>query len=82
MNPRRIPLSKSAADKNIILEEATKDDMYRAWLLVARTHTGRETCASVGARTVRDEVPFRGNLIGPTAQVGKLLFYILTNYVT
>ena len=34
VNPRRIPLSKSAVDKNAILEEATKDDMYRAWLLV------------------------------------------------
>ena len=34
MNPRRIPLSKSTVDKNAILEEATKDDMYRAWLLV------------------------------------------------
>ena len=29
-----MPLPKSAIDKNAILEEATKDDMYRAWLLV------------------------------------------------
>ena len=34
INPRRIPLPKSAIDKNAILEEATKDDMYRAWILV------------------------------------------------
>lgn len=33
VNPRRIPLSKSMIDSKAILEEATKDDMYRAWLL-------------------------------------------------
>lgn len=33
-NPRRIPFAKSRIDSNAILEEATKDDMYRAWLLV------------------------------------------------
>ena len=35
LNPRRIPIAKSEIDKNAILEEATKDDMYRAWLLIA-----------------------------------------------
>lgn len=34
MNPRRIPMPKSAFDREAMLEEATKDDMYRAWLLV------------------------------------------------
>ena len=34
MNPRRIPMPKSAFDREAILEEATKDNMYRAWLLV------------------------------------------------
>ena len=34
VNPHRIPLAKSAVDKDAILSEATQDDMYRAWLLV------------------------------------------------
>ena len=35
LNPRRVPLAKSAIDKDRIIEEAMKDDMYHAWLLVA-----------------------------------------------
>ena len=35
VNPRRIPLPKKAIDKDAILEEAMKDDMEQAWLLVA-----------------------------------------------
>ena len=34
VNPHRIPLAKSAIDKDAILEEAMHGDMYRAWLLV------------------------------------------------
>ena len=34
VNPRRIPIPKAAVDSKAILEEATADDMYRAWLLV------------------------------------------------
>ena len=34
LNPRRIPMPKNMIDREAILEEATKDDMYRAWLLV------------------------------------------------
>ena len=34
INPRRIPMPKSMIDRDGILEEATKDDMYHAWLLV------------------------------------------------
>ena len=34
VNPRRIPLPKSKIDSETILDEATKDDIYRAWLLV------------------------------------------------
>ena len=34
LNPRRIPLAKSQIKNSDILEEATKDDMFRAWLLV------------------------------------------------
>ena len=34
VNPRRIPLAKSKIDSNAILDEATRDDIYRAWLLV------------------------------------------------
>lgn len=35
INPRRIPLAKSAINKDTIVEEAMKDDMYHGWLLVA-----------------------------------------------
>lgn len=35
VNPRRIPLSKKAIDKDAIIEEAMQDDMEQAWLLVA-----------------------------------------------
>lgn len=35
VNPRRVPLAKSAIDKDTIVEEAMKDDMFHAWLLVA-----------------------------------------------
>ena len=35
VNPRRVPLSKKAIDKDAIIEEAMKDDMAHAWLLVA-----------------------------------------------
>ena len=34
LNPRRVPMSKSMIDLDGILEEATRDDMYHAWLLV------------------------------------------------
>ena len=34
LNPRRVPMSKSIIDLDRILEEATRDDMYHAWLLV------------------------------------------------
>lgn len=34
VNPHRIPLAKSEIDENAILEEATKDDLHHAWLLV------------------------------------------------
>lgn len=33
LNPRRIPLAKREIDVEEILEEATKDDLYHAWLL-------------------------------------------------
>ena len=36
VNPRRIPLSKDAINKDAILEEAVKDDLTHAWLLVAQ----------------------------------------------
>lgn len=35
LNPRRIPLPKNAINKDAIIEEAMKDDMEHAWLLVA-----------------------------------------------
>ncbi len=35
VNPHRIPLPKNAINKDKILEEAMKDDMVHAWLLVA-----------------------------------------------
>ncbi len=35
VNPRRIPLAKSAIHEDAIIEEAVKDDMAHAWLLVA-----------------------------------------------
>ena len=35
VNPRRVPLPKKAIDKDAIIEEAMKDDMAHAWLLVA-----------------------------------------------
>ena len=34
-NPRRTPLPRNALDKDAILEEAVKDDVAHAWLLVA-----------------------------------------------
>ena len=37
VNPRRIPLAKREIDKDAILEEATRDDLYHAWLLVFDT---------------------------------------------
>ena len=33
-NPRNIPLARRDVNKAAILEEATKDDMFHAWLLV------------------------------------------------
>lgn len=35
VNPRRIPLSRSSFDEKALLEEAMKDNMTHAWLLVA-----------------------------------------------
>ena len=34
-NPRRTPLPRNALNKDAIIEEAMKDDMAHAWLLVA-----------------------------------------------
>ena len=34
VNPRRIPLAKREINEDAILEEATKNDLYEAWLLV------------------------------------------------
>ena len=42
VNPRRVPLAKSAIDKNAIIEEAMKDDMSHAWLLVASSLVEQE----------------------------------------
>lgn len=42
VNPRRIPLSKKAIDKDAIIEEAMQDDMTQAWLLVASALVDRE----------------------------------------
>lgn len=42
VNPRRIPLAKSAVDKDVIVEEAMKDDMSHAWLLVASSLVEQE----------------------------------------
>lgn len=41
VNPRRIPLPKKAIDKDAVLEEAMKDDMEQAWLLVASASADR-----------------------------------------
>ena len=35
VNPRRIPLAKSAINKDAIIEEAMENDMAHAWFLVA-----------------------------------------------
>ena len=35
VNPRRIPLPRNAINRDAIIEEAMKDDMPHAWLLVA-----------------------------------------------
>ena len=35
VNPRRVPLPKKTIDKDAIIEEAMKDDMAHAWLLVS-----------------------------------------------
>ena len=35
VNPRRIPLPRNAINKDALIEEAMKDDMAHAWLLVA-----------------------------------------------
>ena len=35
VNPRRIPLPRNAINRDAIIEEAMKDDMSHAWLLVA-----------------------------------------------
>ncbi|MBQ3704259.1 MAG: hypothetical protein II885_16125 [Oscillospiraceae bacterium] len=35
INPRRIPLPRNAINRDAIIEEAMKDDMSHAWLLVA-----------------------------------------------
>lgn len=35
VNPHRIPLPKNAINKEQIMEEAMKDDMAHAWILLA-----------------------------------------------
>ena len=35
VNPRRIPLPRNAINRDTIIEEAMKDDMAHAWLLIA-----------------------------------------------
>ena len=37
VNPRRIPLARREIDQDAILEEATRDDLYHAWLLAFDT---------------------------------------------
>ena len=49
-NPRRIPLAKRDINKDAILEEATKDDLYHAWLLVFNALIEQE-------RITYDEMP-------------------------
>ena len=39
LNPRRIPLPKSEVNKDKIVQEAMKDDMYHAWLLFICQYT-------------------------------------------
>ena len=55
-NPRRIPMPKSQIDYNSILEEATKDDMYRAWLLIASNLIELEYVSPTQVGTLADQI--------------------------
>ena len=56
VNPRRIPLAKSALNKDAIISEATEDDMYRAWLLVANALLEQERVEPVEIQGLADTV--------------------------
>ena len=45
VNPRRIPLARREIDKEAILEDATRDDLYHAWLLVFNAMIEQEQIA-------------------------------------
>ena len=56
MNPRRIPLAKSAINKDTIVEEAMKDDMYHGWLLVATALVDLEFARPEEIQSICDQV--------------------------
>ena len=56
LNPRRIPLPKSEVDKDKIVEEAMKDDMYHAWLLVATALVDLEFARPEEIQSLCDQV--------------------------
>ncbi len=56
VNPRRIPLPKSAINKDKIIEEAMKDDMYHAWILVASALLETELAKPEQIGTLCDEI--------------------------
>ena len=56
VNPRRIPLAKSAIDKDAIVEEAMKDDMSHAWLLVASSLVEQEHISAYELSELSDAV--------------------------
>lgn len=56
VNPRRIPLAKREIDTDAILEEATKDDMYHAWLLAMNALIDQELIAFEEMQDLTDGV--------------------------
>ena len=56
VNPRRIPMAKAMFDREQILEEATKDDLYRAWLLTFNALMEQERIEKTEAPTLTDAV--------------------------
>ena len=56
INPRRIPMAKSSIDRQAITEEATRDNLKQAWIVVASTLVDLEYATPAEIPTLSDAI--------------------------
>jgi len=55
-NPRNIPVDKRSINLDAIVDEAMKDDMQHAWLLVGSALVGQKKCSAAEVKELRESM--------------------------